>query len=94
MFTETKLLFLHTEGKQPVFAEFLPILIPFKIRTGFTEKFQLHLFKFTGTESKIAGGNFITEGFSDLADSERNFLSGSTLNIFKVDKNTLRSFRS
>lgn len=45
--------------------------------------------KLSGTESEIAGCDLVTEGLTDLSDTEGNLLAGSSLYIFEVNKNTL-----
>ena len=51
------------------------------------------LFKLPGTESKVAGGNLVAEGFPDLADPERNLLSGSPLYILEIHEDALGCLR-
>ena len=70
-------------------AEGSPVLEPLKVGTRLTEELQLHLFKLSGTESEIAGCDLVTEGLTDLSDTEGNLLAGSSLYIFEVNKNTL-----
>ena len=94
MVAETDLIFLQAQSQQPVTAETSPVLEPFQISTRLAEELQLHLLKFTGTEGEVARGDLVTEGLTDLADTERNFLSGCTLYILEVYKNTLCSLRS
>ena len=79
---------------QPVEAELFPVGEPFQIGIRLAEEFQLHLFELAGTEGKVARCDLISEGFSDLADSERNLLSRGALYIFKVYKDALRRLRS
>ena len=73
-------------------AEGAPIIEPFQILARFAEKFQLHLFKFTGAECKIARSNFISEGFANLSYSERQLFTSGALNILKIDKYALSGF--
>ena len=94
MVTHTHFLVLHAKALQPVNTELFPVCKPLKISIRLTEEFQLHLLKFSGTEGKVSGCDLITEGFTDLTDTERNFLTGSSLNILKVNKNTLCCFGS
>ena len=89
MVSQTHFVFLDTKRKQPVAAEGSPVLEPIHVRAGLTEELQLHLLKLSGTEGKVAGRNLVTEGLSDLSDTEGNLLSGSTLDILEVNKNTL-----
>ena len=59
---------------------------------GFAEEFQLHLLKLSGTESEVTGCDLVTEGLTDLTDTEGNFLSGSSLYILEVYEDTLCGF--
>ena len=94
MVTQAQLILFHAERFQPVEAEASPVLEPLKIRPRNTEELQLHLLKLTCTEGKVARCDLITEGLSDLSDTKRQLLSGSTLYVLKVDKDTLRRLRS
>ncbi len=94
MITVAHLILFQAKRAQPVKTELLPICKPFQICIRLTEEFQLHLLKFTGTEGEVTRCNLITERFADLTNTERNFLAGGSLYIFKVYKNALCSFRS
>ena len=91
---ELDVLLADAEREQEVLAVVLPVCKPLKVGAGLTEKFQLHLLKLAGTEGKVTGRNLVAEGLSDLADAKGNLLSGGTLHVFKVDKDTLRGFRA
>ena len=94
MITQTHLVFLNAKGDQPVTAEASPVLEPLQIGSRLTEELQLHLLKLTGTECKVTRRNLVTERFSNLADSKRDLLAGSSLNILEVYKNALCCLRS
>ena len=51
------------------------LMEPFKVSTGCAEELQLHLLELSGTESKVTGSDLVTERFTDLPDTERNFLT-------------------
>jgi len=87
------LVFLDAERFQPVNAVFFPVSEPLEISIRLTEEFQLHLLKLSRTEGKVTRCNLITEGLAHLRDSERYFLSGGSLDIFKVYKDTLSCLR-
>ncbi len=53
-----------------------------------------NLLELSGTEGKVAGGDFVAERFTNLCNAEWEFLSGGTLDICKVDKDALCSFRT
>ena len=94
MVTCAQLVFCHTKISQPVVAEIFPVFKPLQVCSRLTEEFQLHLLELSCTEGKVTRCNFVTERFSDLSDSKRDLLSGSTLYILKVDENTLSSLRT
>ena len=48
------------------------------------------MLKLTDTENKVAGGNFISEGFTYLRHAERYFFAGGAGNVFEVYENALR----
>ena len=94
MVSRTHFILFHAKALQPIDTETSPILEPLKVGTRLAEEFQLHLLELTGTESEVTRCNLVTERFTDLADSERNFLSGSTLYVFEVYEDTLCSLRT
>src|SRR5579862_9238271 len=59
----------------------------------FAKPFQLHLLKFTHTKQKLFGSNFIAKSFANLCDVKKNFDTIGRINIFKINKNSLRGFR-
>ena len=94
MVAEAQFFVLKSQGQQPFFHEILPIGKPFEVRARLAEEFQLHLLEFARAECEIARSDFVPEGFSDLADAEGNFLSGRSLDIFKIDENALGRLRT
>ena len=94
MITITYFFILQSQFMQPVQAELFPVIKPLQICVRFTEELQFHLLKLSGTERKVTRCDFITERFTNLSNTERQFLSGCSLNIFKVYKDTLSCFRS
>ncbi len=71
-----------------------PLVEPLFALFWANEEFNLHLFEFTGTEGKVAGIDFVSEGFSDLGDAEGKFLAGNLEDIFKLNKHGLGGFRA
>ena len=69
--------------------ELSPVPEPLKVGARFAEELQLHLLELTGTEGKVTRSDLVTEGLTDLSDTEGNLLAGSSLYIFEVNKNTL-----
>src|SRR5699024_9189125 len=94
MVAVTHFIFFQSERRQPVQAETLPVVKPLQICIRFAEELQLHLLELPCTECKVTRRNLISEGFTDLSNTERQFLSGGTLHIFKVYKYTLGSLRA
>ena len=94
MVTVTNFVFFKAKGAQPVKAELLPVSKPLEVCIRFTEEFKFHLLELTCTECKVTRCDLVTERFTDLADTERNFFTGCSLYVLKVDKDTLCCFRS
>ena len=92
--TKSHLVFLDAKRQQPVTAEASPVLEPLHIGAGLAEELQLHLLELSGTESEVTGCDLITERLTNLSDTERNLLTGSSLYIFEVNENTLCSLGS
>ena len=90
----THLVFFDTKVLQPVDTELTPVLEPVKIGSRFAEELQLHLLELSGTEGEVTRSDLVTEGFSDLSDSEGNFLSGGSLYILEVYEDTLCGLRT
>jgi len=91
MVARAHLIRLDAKCLQPVDAVLFPVSKPLKVSTWFAEEFKLHLLKLSGTESKVTRCDLVTEGLTDLSDTKWNFLSGSSLYILEVYKNTLSS---
>ncbi len=83
----------HAQGQKPVFAEILPVGVPFHLRAGGAEKFQFHLLKLPGAEGEVAGGDLVAEGFADLGDAEGDLLAGGALHVPEVDEDALGGLR-
>ena len=87
--TKSEVLILKTDGKKPLMAEVSPILEPLEVCSGLAEELKLHLLKLTHTEDKVTGSDLVTEGLTDLCDTERHLLSGGSLYVYEVGENTL-----
>src|SRR5699024_6697037 len=70
-----------------------PIFKPFQLITRFDKELHLHLFKFPLSKNELPRHDFISESLSYLCNSKRNFHPRSILDMSKVDKDTLCSFR-
>ena len=71
-----------------------PLFEPFFSFRRADEKFDLHLFEFAGAEGEVARINLVSEGFSDLGDTEGEFFAGDFENVFELDKHGLGGFRA
>ena len=94
MIAKVQVIFVHAEGKQPVFAEIFPVAEPFEVGAGLAEKFKFHLFEFAQAEGEISGRDFVAERFAYLTDAERYAHTRGTLHVFEVHENALRRFRT
>ena len=57
---------------------------PLKICIRLTEELKFHLFELSCAECKVSRRDLIAERFSDLCNTKRQLLPGSTLYILKV----------
>ncbi len=71
-----------------------PVIEPLHIGAGLDEILDLHLLKFAGAEDEVSRGNLVTERFTHLSDSERQFFARGSLNVEKVDELRLRCLRA
>ena len=94
MVTGPDMIHVHVQTLKEVYAIFLPVCEPFKVSARLTEEFKLHLLELSGSESKVARSDFVSEGFTYLGYSERHFLSCGSLHISEVYEDSLCSFRS
>ena len=94
MIADTHLFFFHSKRFQPVDTEVSPIIKPLQIGIRLAEELKLHLLELSGTECKVTRCDLITERFTDLSDTKRDFLSGCTLYIFEVYENALCCLRT
>ena len=84
--------FFDTEAEEPVPLFLLDALVILFILTRFDEILRVGLFELAATEEKVAGGDFVTEGFADLGNTERYLDAASIDDIFKVEIDTLAGF--
>ena len=94
MIAGTHLVILHAEGLQPIDAVLLPVSEPLQVSTRLAEELQLHLLELPGTEGEVTRRNLVTEGLTNLSDTKRDLLSGGSLYVLEVYKDTLRSLRT
>ncbi len=80
---------LKAQARKPVHREILPVLEPLEVCIRLAEKLHLHLLELARAEREVAGRDLIAEGLSDLADAERELLSGGSLDILEVHENAL-----
>ncbi len=79
----------NAQIQQPVLTELLPVSEPLQIGIRLAEELQLHLLELSGTEGEVARCDLVTEGLSDLTDSEGQLLPGGSLHILEVNKDAL-----
>ena len=91
---EAIFLISKSEGFMPTQAELFPMFEPFQFLTRTNEELHLHLFEFTHTENKLTSNDFISKGFTYLANTKRHLHSTGFLHIKEIDKNTLCRFRT
>ena len=84
---------LQPQFQQPLLAELYPVFIPIHVGPRCTEEFQLHLLELPGPENEVARGDFISKGFTDLADAKWDLLTGCAHYILEIDENPLGCFR-
>ena len=89
MVAQAEVLLGHAEAEQPVTAEAAPVGKPLQIGAGLAEELKLHLLKLTDAEDEVTRGDLVTEGLTDLADTEGHLLTGGALDVLEVDENTL-----
>ena len=70
------------------------MLEPLQLRTRTNEELHLHLLKLAHTEDKLTRYNLITEGLTDLCDTERYLHTAGFLYVEEVDKDTLCGLRT
>ena len=87
-----KVLFFDTEAEEPVPLFFFDALVVVFVFAGFDEILCVGLLEFAATEEKVAGGDFVTEGFADLGDTERHLDATGIDDILKVEIDTLAGF--
>ena len=59
--TKPEVILVDVKRIKPITAEASPIIKPLKVSTRLTEKFKLHLLKFSYTEDEFARSNFVSE---------------------------------
>ena len=90
MVAQAEVLVLQADGEQPVVAEVAPILEPLKVGAGLAEELKLHLLELAHAEDEVARRDLVAEGFTDLADTERQLFARGALDVIEVDKDALR----
>ena len=70
-------------------AERSPVGEPFKVGSGLAEELKLHLLELPTAEDEVTGSDLVTEGLTNLRDTEGELLSRCSLNVYEVSKDTL-----
>ena len=68
--------------------------MPFEVFAWLAEEFHLHLIEFTGSKCHIAWSNLISKGFTNIADTDWEFMTSRSHDVFKVHENALSSLWS
>ena len=92
MISQAQFIFWKAQAQEKIMDKAAPVLEPLEVCPWFAEKFQFHLLKLSGTENKVSRSNLIAERFANLANAERQFAAGRSLNVAEVDENALRGF--
>ena len=71
MFTQPDVLFADAIFFIPGKPLIDPSLVPFLVRTRHNKELDFHLLELARTKSKVARGDFVAKGLTDLRDSER-----------------------
>src|ERR1700753_3307720 len=93
MISKTEFCRINAQRNPPLQSFASPEFVPLQRFIRRTEKFHFHLFKFTGPENEVSRSHFIAETFSNLRDAKWNTHALRIDNVFKLEENTLRSFR-
>ena len=59
---------------------------------GFDEEFEFHLLELAGAEGEVLGGDFVAEGFADLADAEGDLHAGGVEDVLELGEDGLGGF--
>ena len=92
MIMETIVIITHTKTLVPYQTMLLPVLKPLHLGSWLAEELHLHLFELTHTEDKLTCNNLVTEGLTNLTDTEWQFHTTCLLNIEEVYEDTLCCF--
>ena len=63
--------------------------MPFEVFSWFAEEFHLHLIEFTSSECHIPRSDLISKGFTDIADTDWEFMTSRSHHVFEVDEDAL-----
>ena len=75
----------EAEGEKEIPRRFFIVFVIFEVGSFLAEPLMFHLFELDRPENKVAGCNFVSERFTYLTYSERNFGAGGALNVKEVD---------
>ena len=94
MIVKTVFLICQSQGPDAISSVFLSNTEPFQFSSGLNKKLHFHLLKFPHPENKLPGNNLIPECFADLGNTKWNFHPSCFLDIKKIYKDSLGSFRT
>src|SRR5699024_11101078 len=77
------------QSEEPVLCLVDPGVEPGVSFSRWDKELDFHLFEFTGTENEVARGDFVAEGFTDLADTKGWFLTRGIHHVQEVQVHAL-----
>ena len=80
---------VNAQVNEPVPAVLNPLVEVLVSLVRVHEVLDFHLLELTSTENKVTGGDLVTEGLTDLADTERRALAGGGDHVVEVHENAL-----
>ena len=85
---------VNAQVNKPVPAVFNPCVEVLICFVGVNEVFDFHLLEFAGAEDEVAGGDLVTERFTNLPDTEGRAFTGRSYHVVEVHEDALRGFRA
>src|SRR5579872_3965749 len=92
MLSEAQFVFVINKIFVPRHSLFFPVLVPFLHFIGVSKPLQIPLLKFSLSEKEMSRCNLISEGFSDLCNSKRNFHAHGLSHILIIQIDSLARF--
>ena len=90
----TILLVAQSQSLVPFQTGLFPFLEPLHLFARTNEELHLHLFELAHTEDELASHNLVTEGLTNLSDTEGHLHTACLLYVQEVHEDTLSRFRT